>query len=133
MDLSNLNVFAAVTRRMAWLSKRQEILSQNIANADTPKYIPSDLKQQSFARALGETTGQATVEVTNPNHMDPARRKPEYRAQKVTEPYEVTPSGNAVELEDQLMRVNQTQSDFRLATNIYGKQLAMFRLVLGRP
>ena len=133
MDLSDLNVFAAVTRRMTWLSKRQQVLAQNIANADTPGYTPSDLKAQSFARILGETTGRATVERTDPGHLDPARPKAQYRPQRDRDPDEVTPAGNAVQLEDQLMKVTETQSDFRLATNIYAKQLALFRIVLGRP
>ena len=36
MDLNKLPIFAMVTQRMAWWAKRQEVLAQNIANADTP-------------------------------------------------------------------------------------------------
>ncbi len=34
MDLSNLKLFQMATKRMDWLSKRQQVLSQNIANSD---------------------------------------------------------------------------------------------------
>ena len=43
MDFSNLGLFKLITRRIDWLSQRQEILARNIANADTPGYRPLDI------------------------------------------------------------------------------------------
>ena len=42
MDLSKIPLFTMLTERMAWLNKRQAVLAQNIANADTPGYKPKD-------------------------------------------------------------------------------------------
>lgn len=50
MDMNKLPIFAMVTQRMAWLTKRQEVPAQNIANADTPGYRPRDLTAQSFRK-----------------------------------------------------------------------------------
>ena len=34
--------------RMSWLNARQDVLSQNVANADTPGYTARDLKPLDF-------------------------------------------------------------------------------------
>ena len=34
--------------RMTWLNQRQDTLSQNVANADTPRYVARDLKPLDF-------------------------------------------------------------------------------------
>jgi flagellar basal-body rod protein FlgB len=41
-----------ISRRMDWLSQRQTVLSQNVANADTPNYQPRDLKTLDFRAEL---------------------------------------------------------------------------------
>ncbi len=47
-----LDLFQAIAKRMSWLGQRQNVLSQNVANADTPNYVPQDLKEGPFARQL---------------------------------------------------------------------------------
>ncbi|MHA1152522.1 MAG: flagellar basal body protein, partial [Alphaproteobacteria bacterium] len=37
---------------MEWLSQRQKVLADNIANADTPNYQPRDLNPSEFQRIL---------------------------------------------------------------------------------
>ena len=52
MNLSTLNVFRVATMKMGWLSERQGVLAQNIANADTPDYRAKDLKSPSFSKLM---------------------------------------------------------------------------------
>ena len=132
MDLSNLNVFAAVTRRMAWLSKRQEILSQNIANADTPKYQARDLKEVDFSKSDGASPFQAELVRTNPAHFGRMDRPSDFDSQKDKDPYETLPTGNGVVLEEQLMKVAKTKHDYELMTRLYRKHMEMFQIALGR-
>ena len=54
MDLNTLGVFKLLNKKMDWLNQRQEVVAENIANVDTPKYKPSDLKTFTFKSALGE-------------------------------------------------------------------------------
>ena len=50
---TTLGIFSKLATRMAWLGRRQQVLAQNIANADTPNYKPMDLKPLDFgAQAL---------------------------------------------------------------------------------
>ena len=48
----NLNIFAVLSKRMEWLSQRQKVLAENIANSDTPNFRPRDLNPSEFQRVL---------------------------------------------------------------------------------
>ncbi|MEK9647431.1 MAG: hypothetical protein VW547_17980 [Alphaproteobacteria bacterium] len=52
MDLPNPRLFSMTAKKLDWLSKRQIVLSQNLANADTPSYAPRDLKPLGFGDLL---------------------------------------------------------------------------------
>ena len=131
MDLKNLAIFSMATRRMSWLGKRQEVLAQNIANSDTPRYRPQDLKAQNFRKFLGPSIPPTPLKTTQANHVLPPRGTPEFRQSKDKETYEVAPAGNAVVIEEQLMKVTETQGDYRLVTNLYQKHLKMIRSAIG--
>ena len=36
MDIGHIPLFAAFSKRMAWLTQRQTVLAENVANANTP-------------------------------------------------------------------------------------------------
>ncbi|WP_451974360.1 flagellar basal body rod protein FlgB [Azospirillum endophyticum] len=127
MDLGNLGIFKLMSRKMDWLTQRQEVISQNIANADTPEYKGRDLKPFSFRDALGDSR-RLTPVATSPSHLA-GTRGPGGMAQeqKVRDPYETAPDGNNVVLEDQMMRMGQNSMDYQTITNLYKKQVAMIK------
>ncbi len=131
MDLTDLTIFSMMSKRMTWLAKRQQVLAQNIANSDTPKYRPSDLKGQNFGSFLRPTMPRQAMRTTSSGHIEAPRRPPRFRAEKSTDTYETTPSGNAVVIEEQLMKVAETQGGYRLATNLYRKHLKMLKSAIG--
>jgi flagellar basal-body rod protein FlgB len=131
MDFSKIPLFSAMTRRMTWLGQRQQVLAQNIANADTIGYGAQDLKEPAFNDLLrGLRTGGATLATTTPGHIGaPGQRAPVVERAPDTER---TTSGNSVVLEDQMMKVSKTAMDFQLTTNLYRKHLGMIKTALGR-
>ncbi len=134
MDLGKFQIFSALTKRMAWLGQRQQVLAQNIANADTPGYTPRDLKPLDFRRRLAEADGKLALRVTNAAHLQGTDSpKPRFAAEKERDVYEVTPTGNAVVLEEQLMKVSKTVMDYRLMADLYRKHVNMIKTALGRP
>lgn len=133
MDLTNLKLFQMATKRMDWLSKRQQVLSQNIANSDTPGYGPKDLKQLKFHDLLRPQMKRSTLQKTSSMHIEAMHKNPKYRNDSKKETYETAPAGNSVILEEQLTKVSETQANHRLASNIYTKQVAMLKIALGRP
>lgn len=131
MDLGNIPLFKAMMSRMSWLTERQQILSQNVANADTPNFKPSDLKPLSFADMLGGTTGRLQLVTTQANHLTAPGRSEPFRP--VVDKSAVTsPSGNAVSMEDQMLKVASTANEFQLTTNLYRRQISLLKTVLGR-
>jgi len=132
MDLNKLPLLALATKRMGWLARRQEVLSQNVANADTPGYVPHDLKPQDFKAMLRPAEPKVQVVRTSAAHLEPVRRTQNERDRPDIERYETAPSGNAVVLEDQMMRVSETQTDYRMATTLYRKHIAMLKAAIGR-
>jgi len=133
MAFDDLAIFSAVRKRLGWLTQRQEILAQNIANSDTPKYRASDLKPYSFKELIRSEGMQLNMTVSEESHL-PGRRKRIRDFSEVTtrRPYETSPDGNSVIIEEQMGKINETQLSHKLTTNIYKKHLSMFKLALGR-
>lgn len=126
MDPSRISLFDLADRRLSWIGQRQQLLSQNIANADTPGWRTHDLKP--FAEHLARGTGMAPAR-TDPGHIAPTR--PPAGASKA-QTGERAPDGNSVSLDVELAKVADTESAHSLVTGIYQKYLAMFRTASGR-
>ena len=116
---------------MAWLSQRQEVLSQNIANADTPGFRPSDIAPMDVPRAMRAGGGLMPVS-TNAMHIGVALRDQGPFAVEFDRDAEISPSKNGVDLEDQMVKMAQTQSDYQLITNLYRKQVGLLKTAIGR-
>src|SRR5688572_8582042 len=70
MNLPDTPFLSLLRERMTWLHQRQDVLSQNVANADTPRYVARDLKAQEFSDALKKVTGPSSgMTVTNVRHI----------------------------------------------------------------
>ncbi|MBL4907999.1 MAG: flagellar basal body rod protein FlgB [Sneathiella sp.] len=132
MSLQDIPLFAALTERMKWLSTRQKVLSQNIANSDTPGYSARDLKPQKFKDMVARPDATTlNLSKTQGNHIQ-VDSKQEFKTQKVRDTYEVTPTGNAVVLEEQMMLLTDTQIQYQMTTSLYKKHLSMLKTALGR-
>ncbi len=132
MSLQDIPLFSALTERMKWLTARQKVLSQNIANSDTPNYQAKDLKPQKFKDMLArpEETG-VRLASTNANHIE-LEKKSDFQTNRNKDPYEVTPTGNGVVLEEQMMSLAETQIQYQMTTSLYKKHLSMLKTALGR-
>lgn len=118
---------------MDWLGQRQSVLAQNIANADTPDYVPKDLKGSEFARKLEARQAAVPPATTHPSHFSGSlSRGAAARSHEQDRTYEVAPSGNAVVLEEQMIKVGETQMNYRMLSNLYKRHMNMMRAALGR-
>jgi flagellar basal-body rod protein FlgB len=132
MSFADLPIFSALTQRLSWLGQRQNVLAQNVANADTPDYRPSDLAEPDFRALLSETTDHLGVERTNAHHLAPASGSATAFGLVADDAGEVNAVGNGVDLEQQLFKVADTASRFQLASALYRKHVDMLRIALGR-
>ena len=129
MDVSRADPIALAEARLRWLEQRQQVLARNIANADTPGFVPSDVAP--FAQHLARAGGGVALRATSPRHIQPdpsvAVARPDRRAA------EAAPNGNAVSLEEQAMRVADTDTAHALALSLRRRFMEMVRTALGRP
>ncbi len=127
-----MTLFQAVRKRMDWLAQRQEVLSQNIANADTPKYRARDLKSYNFIELIRRENAQLNMKVVNDGHLSGRQKRiRDFAEYKDRRPFETAPTGNSVVLEEQMAKVGETGSNYKLATNLYKKHIGMLRTALG--
>ncbi len=125
------NIFAVLGKRMDWLSQRQKVLADNIANADTPNFKPRDLNPSEFHRILRSRSPDVNPRATHAAHLQgTSLRGGPARVERQGETWETSPSGNAVVLEEQLIKVQETQSDYETMVNLYRKHMDMFRTAL---
>ena len=131
MSLTGSPLISMLKTRMHWHQTRQKLLAENVSNADTPGFQPRDLKAPAFDRAGRAAAGTLAMAETAAGHLaaiatrsgeDPtgARR------------FETSPSGNAVNLEDEMLKVSQNQSDFQFAASLYQKSLQMLHIAAGK-
>jgi flagellar basal-body rod protein FlgB len=129
--VSDLPLVAMLKTRMHWHQTRQKLLAENVSNADTPRFKPKDLKDPAFEASGRPTQGALAVARTSANHLGQARSQAQEDARNA-ERFETTPSGNAVNLEDEMLKVSQNQADFQLAASLYQKSLQMLRIAAGK-
>ena len=140
MTIQDIGLFQAISSKVDFLSQRQSVISQNIANADTPGYRPQDLVEVDFSGMLqkelnsGGTAGVTNVSLaaTNESHMGlNGAEQDDARARKQKDLYEVAPAENSVILEEQLLNAGRNTMDYNMMINLYQKQVGMFRIALG--
>lgn len=132
MDLSQQTLFRMMNERMSYLSERQKVLAQNVANADTPNYQARDLKKVNFFDEVRRTSRKLQPEATQGAHLAGTQRAEAWGVQRDRRPYEVTPDKNGVVLEEQMMKIANNQADYQLSTTVYRKYLDMMKSTLSR-
>jgi flagellar basal-body rod protein FlgB len=115
--------------RMQWHQERQRILAENVANADTPGYRPNDLVEPKFnLQAPGP--GPLQLARTDPAHIAGSTGAPQFPSNSRL--YQVRPTGNAVSLEDEMLKVAANQMDYQAATSLYSRSLGLLKTAIGR-
>jgi len=133
MGLMNMPVFSALTDKMRWHQTRQGLLAENVANAETPGYRGVDLAQYDFAdRASGFSSATVTTTATQPLHFSVSSSEGgAFGAQRMAN-FEITPEGNGVTLEDEMMKVTTNMMDYQAATSLYQKSIKILRTAMGK-
>ena len=135
MAITDLPLLGMLKTKMRWHQARQGVLAQNVANADTPGFRPSDLSpmntQQSvrtprLASVAAVRTHQAHIKVSAMGMQGNAFKTDD------TKGWETTPAGNSVVLEEQMIKVSANQFDFQMASTLYARSLGLLKTAIGR-
>ena len=130
MPISEIPLVSMLRTRMQWHQERQKVLAENVANADTPNFRTRDLKPLDFGSQV-HAGGQVRVASTNPAHITGAAANGAFATDRNNK-YDVKPAGNAVNLEDEMMKVASNQMDYQAAISLYSRSMGLFRTALGK-
>lgn len=136
MNLDQIPLLAMLKGKLGYLNERQKLISQNVANADTPGYAPSDLKPFSFEQQLkAATAAENGVSQTRTNAAHLAGKsndKPVWKSQESPDS-EARLDGNQVVLEDQMIKMGEARMDYDTAVGLYTQSLGLLRLAARKP
>ena len=131
MPISDVPILSMLRTRMQWHQERQKILAENVANADTPKFQPKDLTPIDFGRQAQPGGGQQlALALTSPAHLSSPASVGSFGTTRPL--YDVKPAGNAVNLEDQMIKVANNQMDYQAATSLYSRSMGLFKVAMGK-
>jgi flagellar basal-body rod protein FlgB len=111
-----MDIFGVASRHAAWLQSRQQVLAENIANSDTPRYRARDIAAFSLASgAFG-----AELAATNPLHFKTGGSRDatgEFDTVFSQNP-DISHSGNNVSLEREMKKVGESSLAFAFDTGV---------------
>ena len=134
MSINDLPVLSALRTKMEWHQERQRILSENVANSDTPNFKPRDLVEPKFdkAGAAAGSIGALAMVRTTTGHIAPSNGGSDSFDQNRKAGFETRPAGNAVNLEDEMLKVSANQMDYAAVTSLYAKSLHLLKTAIGK-
>ena len=108
-----VNLFELASQQAKWATVRQKVVANNIANANSNGFVPSDIAP--FKEVLSQTAGQLAV--TNKGHITGSAAGGEFKATE----REVDPMVNShqrVSIEDELIAAGEVRKAYELNTAI---------------
>lgn len=132
MDYSGISLFTIMKTKMDYLSQRQAVLAQNIANADTPGYKAKDITAPDFKK-LVDAGSKLRLSATNGKHIQSGGAGSDFKLIKRPMTNELNPNGNNVAIEDEISQVAQNQAEYQKVLNLYSKAISMFKTAIGNP
>lgn len=140
MDLTSIPIMAALKRKMGWLHQNQNVISQNIANADTPGYRAKELQEQDFSSLVdglsagpGKMQSSNVMRTTNARHMNSSGGTVgSDAALKEQKGSEESLNGNSVVLEEESMKMANTQMQYSMVVKLYKKNVDLLKAAMGK-
>lgn len=129
-----LGLLDALGEKMRWHQTRQTLLAENVANADTPGYRGRDLEAFGFEKHMRSLSSVKVATVaTQPGHITtPGTGAPSGFEAREMNSFEITPEGNGVTLEDEMMKVAGNQMDYQTITALYTRSVRLLKTALGK-
>jgi flagellar basal-body rod protein FlgB len=135
MAISDVPILSMLRTKLNYSQERQKVLAENVANSDTPNYRQRDLVAPKFREPGTVATQQvapvmlATTEGAHIGGMSLSGTT--FKAESKGN-FEIRPTGNSVNLEEEMMKVAANQMDYQAATALYSRSLNLLKTALGR-
>lgn len=117
-------IIAEVAEHMTYRTYRQEVISSNIANVDTPGYKAKEALFES------ELDTRMKLAATNPAHMRKSPSQGLYRT--VDDPFSrIGNDSNTVDIDREMMKLNQNQILYTASADIVSGKFDSLKNVIG--
>ena len=134
MSINDLPGLSILRTKMQWHQERQRVLAENVSNSNTPNFRPRDLVEPKFdnngATAAGSFNSLPIVR-TSQGHISASDAEPAFDQNRRVG-FETRPAGNAVSLEEEMLRVSANQMDYAAATSLYSRSLGLLKTAIGK-
>lgn len=134
MGLGSISLLSALTDKMRWHQTRQGVLAENVANAEMPGYRAKDLQKfvVETGNRVGGSSAQLAAVTTSNKHISTMSGGAASASARASYGYEMTPEGNGVGLEQEMMKVAGNQMDYMAITSLYTRSIHILKLAIGR-
>ena len=133
MAINDLPMLSMLRTRMQWHQERQRVLAENVSNSDTPNFKPRDLVEPKFEDLASAAAPQQAFAMmrTDAGHIQASGVSESFASDK-SNAYQTRPAGNAVNLEEEMMKASNNQMDYAAVTQLYSRSLGLIKTAIGK-
>lgn len=133
MNPTAIPLLQMLKSRLGYLSERQSVVAQNVANVDTPGYRPSDLTPFQFKVTEAAQGGPGAPTRTKPMHLPGIVSSAGGARVKAAADSETTMDGNSVVLEEQMMKMSEARINYDAAIGFYQRSMGLLKMAARKP
>jgi flagellar basal-body rod protein FlgB len=123
-------VLNVLQRGLETSSLRQQVLSNNVANIDTPNFKRSDVNFQAvLGAALGDNGGELPLKLTSPRHI-PSLTDGNGLGIVTDKTTSLRNDGNNVDVDSEMSKVAENGLYYNSLTSAISLQLSLLRMVI---
>lgn len=119
------DIFDDMQHSLKVTNKRQQIISQNLANADTPGYKAKKVLPLKPMNSIG-------LKTTSPTHITTTGWSGSSRIIEDNNTRYETLDGNTVVVEDQMLEMNKNNLEHRMTLGMLQKMTGLMRTAIGK-
>jgi flagellar basal-body rod protein FlgB len=134
MSVDAIPLMQIIKGKLDYTNQRERLISENVANADTPGFAPRDLKAFTVEAAMTPHPRSAGLQRTNVQHLTgmligggdaySAKDAPDSEARL---------DGNQVVLEEQMSKLTQSRMDYEAAVDFYQQSMDLIATAAKEP
>ncbi len=128
MAFADIPLFSMMRTKMQWHQERQRVLADNVANSNTPNFRPRELVEPKFD-TFAPVASAPVLMRTDPGHQIGPDGTDSFRP--TDSGFQTRPAGNAVNLEEEMIKVASNQMDFQTVSTLYTKSLGLLKTAVG--
>lgn len=121
-----VSITAQLEKMIDFYTSKHQIISENIANANTPKYIAKDIQLPARGKS-----SKFSMMMTSKMHMQGSSASKKFKMRKdYTE--DKKNNGNNVNLATESLKIAKNQIDHQKALQMYQQSNELYKLSLGK-